>query len=261
MGSTIKADGSTSEEFEYNSGIAQGDGESPSLYCNFMEMLLQLLKQNGISYLFKLNHQTIQIHPQAWVDDLIILCHPSIAQKALFLVHQFFSEYQMNINFPKSKFITINCELNDLSIQVNNNTLSVNQVKADEYPAKQYKVATLKAKGKTADLSKAKIGLATKIHLFNTNIIPIITWGAGVVNDNRGNKFSHLATQLLSNTGLKGKGSQFLMSQGLLVNLKMDSIQERLQVKTIMESQRGMDILEAPPNQEWKFGLQGKGSQ
>eukprot|EP01124_Arcella_intermedia_P025842 TRINITY_DN4715_c0_g1_i1.p1 TRINITY_DN4715_c0_g1~~TRINITY_DN4715_c0_g1_i1.p1 ORF type:complete len:255 (+),score=38.32 TRINITY_DN4715_c0_g1_i1:18-782(+) len=254
MGSTIKADGSTSEEFEYNSGIAQGDGESPSLYCNFMEMLLQLLKQNGISYLFKLNHQTIQIHPQAWVDDLIILCHPSIAQKALFLVHQFFSEYQMNINFPKSKFITINCELNDLRILGYYYNSQLN-------PAKQYEVATLKAKGKTADLSKAKIGLATKIHLFNTNIIPIITWGAGVVNDNRGNKFSHLATQLLSNTGLKGKGSQFLMSQGLLVNLKMDSIQERLQVKTIMESQRGMDILEAPPNQEWKFGLQGKGSQ
>jgi len=28
-----------SEPFDYNSGIAQGDGGSPSLYCDFMELL------------------------------------------------------------------------------------------------------------------------------------------------------------------------------------------------------------------------------
>jgi len=37
-----------SEPFEYNSGIAQGDGGSPSIYCDFMEVMLQWLKANEI---------------------------------------------------------------------------------------------------------------------------------------------------------------------------------------------------------------------
>jgi len=101
----------TSEPFEYNSGIAQGDGGSPSLYCDFKEVLLQWLKANDIYYNFQLdNTESIKVYPQAWIDDLIILCHPEIATKATKLVFQFLKEYHMKLNFLKSKFLAINSD-------------------------------------------------------------------------------------------------------------------------------------------------------
>eukprot|EP01124_Arcella_intermedia_P030832 TRINITY_DN6829_c0_g1_i6.p1 TRINITY_DN6829_c0_g1~~TRINITY_DN6829_c0_g1_i6.p1 ORF type:complete len:118 (-),score=20.92 TRINITY_DN6829_c0_g1_i6:453-806(-) len=66
----------------------------------------------------------IQVDPQAWMDDLIIISDPSQVNRAIELVHHFFKEYNMQINWEKTKALTINTDfipvakLTDRTIQI-----------------------------------------------------------------------------------------------------------------------------------------------
>eukprot|EP01124_Arcella_intermedia_P033477 TRINITY_DN8038_c0_g2_i1.p2 TRINITY_DN8038_c0_g2~~TRINITY_DN8038_c0_g2_i1.p2 ORF type:complete len:160 (-),score=24.01 TRINITY_DN8038_c0_g2_i1:1045-1524(-) len=134
---------------------------------------------------FNIHKTTTQIHPQAWVDDLIIFCCPSEAIKAARLVYFFFKEYHMNLNFAKSKFLAINSDLKEITIQ-DTTTYTISRVSDNEFirllgfyfnqqlsPDQQWGQATKKADSKLANIMKS-----------NTNIS---TWGAGVMG-----KIKHL---------------------------------------------------------------------
>lgn len=107
------------ESFTYASGLMQGDGGSPSTYCEFMELLLRWLEANNIHYLFERKFKSdrsapfeFYVDPMAWLDDLVLLVSPEQAQFAIDLVVEFFAAYKMAINSTKTKYMCINCDLN-----------------------------------------------------------------------------------------------------------------------------------------------------
>jgi len=111
MKGVLKMGNETSGSFNIDGGILQGDAGSPSTYCDFMELLLRFLEANEINYKFQLpKGKVISVDPQAWMDDIIIIVDPSLANKALWLVHNFFKEYNMKINWDKTKLLSINTD-------------------------------------------------------------------------------------------------------------------------------------------------------
>eukprot|EP01124_Arcella_intermedia_P007517 TRINITY_DN1460_c0_g1_i10.p1 TRINITY_DN1460_c0_g1~~TRINITY_DN1460_c0_g1_i10.p1 ORF type:complete len:140 (-),score=22.45 TRINITY_DN1460_c0_g1_i10:83-502(-) len=124
---------------------------------------------------FKTHNSTTQIHPQAWVDDLIIFCAPEIATKAATIVHHFFKEYHMMLNFTKTKFLAINSNLTEIVIQ-DEIPHTISRVDPQKYlrllgffyntqlsPSHQWNQAREKAETKLSNIIKSNTSTTTKI--------------------------------------------------------------------------------------------------
>eukprot|EP01124_Arcella_intermedia_P011763 TRINITY_DN1817_c0_g1_i14.p1 TRINITY_DN1817_c0_g1~~TRINITY_DN1817_c0_g1_i14.p1 ORF type:complete len:324 (-),score=34.13 TRINITY_DN1817_c0_g1_i14:998-1969(-) len=228
---------------------------------------------------FNIHNSTTKIYPQAWVDDLIIFCNPEIATKATELVYHFFKEYHMSLNFPKSKFLAVNSDLEEVVIQDSASTHTISRVATNDFirllgfyfnqqlsPNQQWNQAINKAEPKIASIAKGNINITTKIKLFNSDIVPIFTWGAGVMGETKliDQTQASTARSILKNITINSNGGNFLIAQGHLLNLKLEGMKFKVHTKTILETLKGLNSCDATAQAtntawlSWKIGkIQG----
>ena len=192
--SCINLNGTLSEWFITELGVRQGDNLSPTLFSLFINGLaenIKSLKNSGIP----MGNKNISI--LMYADDIVLLAeNPIDMQNMLNEVNEWCTIWQMKVNMSKTKIMEIRRKGTERSIakfKLGNHTVE----KCSEYKylgvffdeflefKKSYEVLTasgqralgaLIAKFKTMN----EMGYKTYSKLFNTNVVPIIDYGAEI---------------------------------------------------------------------------------
>ena len=101
----VKWNGFYSERFKVTNGVKQGGILSPSLFCIYINDLLDILKEKGIGCYIGSNY----CGALSYADDLILMC-PSIqgTQEMLNVCEKYANTHKIKFNVSKSQIIVFN---------------------------------------------------------------------------------------------------------------------------------------------------------
>ena len=90
------------EWFAVRTGVRQGGILSPLLFSNYVDDLLEKLKNNGIGY----HIGNIFVGALGYSDDLILLCPSVVGLKEMIkLCEEYANEYNILFNGRKSRYL------------------------------------------------------------------------------------------------------------------------------------------------------------
>ena len=191
--SNIKLDGRLSETFQIKRGTRQGCNLSPNLFNIFINDLPEILNTNSLDPI-TLHEQKINI--LMYADDMVVLSKSSKGlQKSLDVIANYTIKWGLHINIGKSKILIFNKKINTNEMQFKINNINLERV--DSYC---YLGLVMTPNGTFKSAQKVLFNKAMKTYysirkefnfengtpvniqqeLFNTLIIPIMTYGSDV---------------------------------------------------------------------------------
>ena len=109
----IKINGKLSQAFHINKGTEQGHPLSPELFKVYFQKLSELLNE-AITNCPTLSG--LRISHLAWADDLVVLSlDPESLQKQIDILEKYCSDWGLEVNIAKTKFMVLNGKASCLS--------------------------------------------------------------------------------------------------------------------------------------------------
>ena len=213
--SLVEKDGKLSEIFPCNMGVRQGENLSPLLFAVFLNDLQSSFSNFGNEGLvFNLDdQQVLRLHALLYADDTVLFANSAESlQKSLNILLRYSRLWKLKVNVNKTKIMifskngkwskkhnfTYNEETVDivnefkyLGIVFKNNgrfLSAIKLIKAQANKAMRYIISRARAKNMPIDI---------QLKLFDTLVIPIMTYGAEVWGFEHLNMLDQLELQFL----------------------------------------------------------------
>ena len=213
--SLVEKDGKLSEIFPCNMGVRQGENLSPLLFAVFLNDLQSSFSNFGNeAFVFNLDdQQVLRLHALLYADDTVLFANSAESlQKSLNILSRYSRLWKLKVNVNKTKIMTFSKngkwskkhnftyneetvdtvnEFKYLGIVFKNNgrfLSAIKLIKAQANKAMRYIISRAQAKNMPMDI---------QLKLFDTLVIPIVTYGAEVWGFEHLNMLDQLELQFL----------------------------------------------------------------
>ena len=213
--SFVEKDGKLSEIFPCNMGVRQSENLSPLLFAVFLNDLQSSFSNFGNEGLvFNLDdQQVLRIHALLYADDTVLFANSAESlQKSLNILSRYSRLWKLKVNVSKTKIMIFskngkwskkhNFTYNGETVDIVNEfkylgmvfeddgrfLSAIKLIKAQANKAMRYIISRARAKNMTIDI---------QLKLFDTLVIPIMTYGAEVWGFEHLNMLAQLELQFL----------------------------------------------------------------
>ena len=193
----------TSDTFTCNMGVRQGENLSPLLFSFYVNDLLETFRRNNCNCL-DFDNNFLNAHLKLLVlmyaDDTVLLCDSEASmKKAIIALHNYCSDWRLKVNCDKTKVVVFsrgqvqtsryNFQLAGEAIEVVNDYKYLGVLFNYNGKFRKGELA-LQAQATRALYSivgksrKYDLPVDIQIELFNTMVVPILTYGCEIWGDN-----------------------------------------------------------------------------
>ncbi len=192
-----------SDTFMCNVGVRQGENLSPMLFAFYVNDLQEKLIEQNCNYLDfdnDLLNAYLRILVLMYADDTVLLCDSELNMtQTLTSLHTYCSEWKLNVNCSKTKIVIFSRG----QVQTSNFNFNLGGEKIDVVNDYEYlgilfnyngrfRKGELELVGKATRALYSLIGTSRKLdlpvdiqlELFNTMVVPVLTYGCEIWGDN-----------------------------------------------------------------------------